>query len=112
MTEFAHSVRDNMPLLDNYSGNVFHEETVQALHNAYDHLMDSFSRLNKKEHLKERPGRRDVLEVMRGLFLKEDEELDAMIDNLNESAAAMYLLAVQTKVVRTLFRNPKMYAAV
>ena len=96
-TEFAHTVRDNMPLLDNYSGNVFHEKTVQALHDVYDPLMDSFSRLNKKEHLKERPARHDVLEVTRGLL--EDEEFDEMINNLYESAAPMYLLAVQTKVV-------------
>ena len=82
-----------MPLLDNYSDNVFHEKTVQALQDVYDPLKDSFSRLNKKEHLKERPGRHDVLEVMGGL-LQEDEEFDEMIDNLYESAAAMYLLAV------------------
>ena len=87
-----------MPLLDNYSGNVFHEKTVQALHDVYDPLMDSLSRLNKKEHLKERPARHDVLEVTRGL-LEEDEEFDEMINNLYESAAPMYLLAVQTKVV-------------
>ena len=98
MTEFAHTVRDNMPLLDNYSDNVFHEKTVQALQDVYDPLKDSFSRLNKKEHLKEHPDRHDVLEVMRGL-LEEDEEFDEMINNLYESAAAMYLLAVQTKVV-------------
>ena len=34
-----------------------------------------------------------------------------MIDSLYESAAAMYLLAVQTKVIRALFRNPDMYVA-
>ena len=109
MSEFAHTVRDNMPLVDNYSGNVFHEDTVQALHDVYDPLMDSFSRLNK-EHQKERAGKRDVLQVMWAL-LEEDDDFDEMIDSLYESAAAMYLLAVQTKVIRALFRNPDMYAA-
>ena len=68
MSEFAQTVRDNMPLLDNYSGNVFQEDTVQALHDVYDPLMDSFSRINKKEHPKERAGKRDVLQVMRALL--------------------------------------------
>ena len=110
MSEFAHTVRDNMPLLDSYSGNVFHEDMVQGLHDVYDPLMDSFSRLNKKEHPKERAGKRDVLQVM-GALLEEDDEFDDMIDSLYESAAAMYLLAVQTKVIRALLRNPDMYAA-
>ena len=110
MSELAQTVRDNMPLLDTYSGNVFQDEIVQKMHDFYDPLNDCFSRLNKKDQVKDPATRRDVLKVMTRM-LEDDEELDETIDSMYEAAAATYLLAVQTKVARALLRNPERYAA-
>ena len=106
MSELAHTVHDNMPLLERNSGNVFKENTVRALREMYNPMMDSLASLNNKDSVKDHPTKRDVLEIMRTV-LEEDEELDEIADDLFEVSAAMYLVAIQTEVVRELFRNPE-----
>ena len=108
MSELAHTVHDNMPLLERNSGNVFKENTVHALREMYNPMMDSLASLNNKDSVKDHPTKRDVLEIMRTV-LEEDEELDEIADDLFEASAAMYLVAIQTKVVRELFHNPELF---
>ena len=108
MSELAHTVHDNMPLLERNSGNVFKENTVCAIREMYNPMMDSLASLNNKDSVKDHPTKRDVLEIMRTV-LEEDEELDEIADDLFEVSAAMYLVAIQTEVVRELFRNPELF---
>ena len=107
MSELSHTVHDNLPLLNRYSGNVFKEDMVRTLQDMNNPMMDSLARLNK-DNVKDRAMKRDVLEIMRTV-LEEDEDLDETIDDLFKAAAAMYL-AVQPWVVRALFRNPELFA--
>ena len=109
ISELAQTIRENLPLLQQYSATIFMPEFVKDLVSCFEPLPDVISRLdNKDKSTSQPPSREDVVSLLRTIDGQpEIEDLD--INGLN-AAGPLFMIFVHLLVPMTLMRNPKEFA--
>ena len=109
LSELAQTLRENMPLLQQYSGTIFVPEFLDDLLRYFEPMVDVLSRLdNKDKSNTQPPSRQDVVSLLRTIN-GEPELEECITDGLN-AGGPLFMLCVHLLVPMTLMRNPVEYA--
>ena len=109
ISELAQTLRENLPLLQQYSGSIFMPEFVQDLASRLEPLKDVLSRLDNKDKSTSQPAsREDVVSLLRTINGQPEVE-DFAVDGLN-AAGPLFMVCVHLLVPMTLMRNPEEFA--
>ena len=109
ISELAQTLRENLPLLQQYSGSIFMPEFVQDLASRLEPLKDALSRLDNKDKSTSQPAsREDVASLLRTIDGQPEVE-DFAVDGLN-AAGPLFMVCVHLLVPMTLMRNPEEFA--
>lgn len=109
MSEMAMTVKDNLPLLCQFSGSVFQEQFVEDLVAPFEDLHDALVKLDNKDKSNNDPAtRQDVVGVLRTIDV--NEILDQAIQDAFNAAGPMFMVCVQLLALQTLMRNPHNFA--
>ena len=108
-SEFAMTIKDNMPLIRQFSGTVFSEEFVEDLLESFDPLIPAMKRLDNKDKTDQTPpSREDVIQVLKNV--DENETLQVCIMDGYNAAGALMMFTTQILAIQTLMRNTEDYA--
>lgn len=109
MSEMAMTVKDNLPLLRQFSGSIFNEQFVEDLVAPFAALRDALAKLDNKDKTNNEPAtRQDVITALR--TIDEDDQLDQAIQDAYNAAGPMFMISVQLMAIQTLMRNPQDFA--
>ena len=109
ISELAQTLRENLPLLQQYSETIFMPEFVEDLASRLEPLKDVLSRLDNKDKSTSQPGSRDdVVSLLRTIDGDPKVE-DFALEGLN-AAGPLFMVCVHLLVPLTLMRNPEEYA--
>ena len=107
LSELADTILKNNEVLQNAQTTVLNPEFLQLLNNELLGINDNLRRLihgNDQEATMQ-----DVVETLKFLY-RENEEFDTTVDQMFEIGGALFLMATQIIVSRTLVRTPEQYA--
>lgn len=106
ISEMTQTIRENIPLIRQYSGTIFVPEFVQDLLQLLQSLSAALSRLdNKDKSTTEPPTREDVISVLRTLDGDVDLE-ESIVDGFNV-AGLLLMKCIHLLVRQTLMWNPE-----
>lgn len=109
ISELAQTLRENLPLLQQYSGTIFTPEFVEDIASRFEPLRDVLSRLDNKDKSTSQPAsREDVVSLLRTIDGAPEVE-DFAINDLN-AASPLFMICVHLLVPMTLMRNPEEFA--
>ena len=109
LSELAQTIRENLPLLQQYSGTIFMPEFVEDLASRMEPLQDVLSRLDNKDKRTSQPAsREDVISLLRTIDGQPEVE-DFAMEGLN-AAGPLFMVCVHLLVPLTLMRNPEEFA--
>ena len=107
--ELAQTLRENLPLLQQYSGTIFMPDFVDDLASRLEPLNDMLSRLDNKDKSTSQPAsREDVASLLRTIDGQPEVE-DFVVEGLN-AAGPLFMVCVHLLVPMTLMRNPDEFA--
>ena len=109
ISELAQTLRENLPLLQQYSGTIFMPEFVDNLASRLEPLKDVLSRLDNKDKSTSQPGSRDDVVSLLRTIDGEPEVEEFALEGLN-AAGPLFMVCVHLLVPLTLMRNPEEYA--
>ena len=108
-SEFAMTLKDNMPLIRRFSDTVFDEEFVEDLLESFDPLLPAMRRLDNKDKTEQTPlTREDVIQLLKNV--DENETLHECIMDGYNAAGALMMLSTHVLAIQTLMRNTEDYA--
>ena len=109
ISELAQTLREKIPLLQQYSGTIFMPEFVDDLASRLEPLKDVLSRLDNKDKSTSQPAsREDVVSLLRTIDGQPEVE-DFAVEGLN-AAGPLFMVCVHLLVPLTLMRNPAEFA--
>lgn len=107
--ELAQTLRENLPLLQQYSGTIFMPDLVDDLASRLEPLKDVLLRLDNKDKSTSQPAsREDVVSLLRTIDGQPGVE-DFVVEGLN-AAGPLFMVCVHLLVPMTLMRNPEEFA--
>jgi len=107
--ELAMTIKDNFPLIRQYSGTIFNAEFVEDLVGSFDDLLPALARMDNKDKTDQTPaGREDVVGLLRNLD-QNAALVDAIVDGF-DAAGPVMMLTTQALAIQTLMRNPEEFA--
>lgn len=108
-SEFAMTIKDNMPLIRQFSGTVFTEAFVEDLLESFDPLIPAMKRLDNKDKTDQTPpSREDVTQVLKNV--DENETLQVCIMDGYNAAGALMMFTTHMLAIQTLMRNTEEFA--
>lgn len=109
ISELAQTLRENLPLLQQYSGTIFMPEFVQDLASRLEPLKGVLSRLDNKDKSTSQPAsREDVVSLLRTIDGDPEVE-DFAVQGLN-AAGPLFMVCIHLLVPLTLMRHPEEFA--
>ena len=109
MSEIAHTIKDNLPLIEQYSGTVYTHEFVQDLSSAFEPLKDAFARLdNKDKTTHDPPTKEDAVAVLRKIHA--DANLEQTIQDAFNAAGPALMISAHVMAIASLMHNPQDFA--
>ena len=107
-SEFAMTIKDNMPLIPQFSSTVFTEEFVEDLLQSFNPLIPAMKRLDNKDKTDQTPPtREDVIQVLRNV--DENDTLHECIMDGYNAAGALMMVTTHVLAIQTLMRNTEDY---
>lgn len=105
MSEFASTIKDNLPLIQQIKGTIFVPSFVEDLEQVVTPLIPQMQRLDNKDRATNAPPtQEDLLDVLEGDNDKKEVE-DLFVDAIN-AAGLLLMMAIQTMAINTLLHNP------
>ena len=109
MSEMAQTIKDNLPLIEQYSGTVFTHEFVQDLCSAFHPLKDALARLdNKDKTTHDAPTKEDTVAVLRKIH--SDVNLEQTIQDAFNAAGPALMISAHVMAIGALMNNPQDFA--
>ena len=109
MSEFASTIKDNLPLIQQYKGTIFVPRFVEDLKEVVMPLIPQMQRLDNKDRATNAPPtQEDMLDVLEGVNDKQEVE-DLFVDTFN-AAGPLLMMAIHTMAINTLLHNPAEFA--
>ena len=103
----ADTIGSNLPVIKDYSQTIINAEVVSKVEKYLSPLQEPFARLDKKRTTLHHQCRKKI--VTHFLDPNIGEEFDDFIDQCYEASAGLFTISLQCMVVRTLFRNPRVW---
>lgn len=105
MSKMAMTLKDNLPLLREFSGTIFKEQFVEDLMAPFEGLNATLAKLDNKDKSNNKPARRqEVIAVRR--TIDEYDQLDQAIQDAYNAAGPLMMISVHLMVIQTLMWNP------
>lgn len=99
------TLKDNLPLLRQFSGTIFKEQFVEDLVAPFEGLNAALAKLDNKDKSNNKPARRqEVIAVRR--TIDEYDQLDQAIQDAYNAAGPLMMISVHLMVIQTLMWNP------
>lgn len=108
ISELAQTLRENLPLLQQYSGTIFMPDFVDDLASRLEPPKDVLSRLDNKDKSTSQPASRERCRVPLADHGQPEVE-DFVVEGLN-AASPLFMVCVHLLVPMTLMRNPEEFA--
>ncbi len=108
LSEYSEAISTNMAVVREFRKSVVTKQIAKKLEEKFDPLADQFQQLIRKN--KRSPTCDDVKQVLKSI-INEDDGFDETINNLFPASNAMFCIAANHLVARTLLRNPATYCA-
>ena len=109
LSEFADTMLKNTALIKDQANTVLTAEFVKAFTNHMKPLTRHLNNLHKDSQRE--PSEEDVVETLEFLY-QENDDFDALIDEMFQVGGALFVTAVQHIVARTLIRFPEEYGEI
>ena len=107
LSELAETLQKNMVFFgDESNQGLLNEKTKDYIKNEFAPLLQPLHRLAKESQ--EEPTRDDVLKTLRFLY-QDNDRLDEMVNAMFLTGGALFAVACQYIVARTVIRNPGKY---
>ena len=109
MSKMAQTIKDNFPLIEQYSGTVYTHEFVQDLSSAFEPLKDALARLdNKDKTTHDPPTKEDAVAVLRKIHA--DANLEQTIQDVFNAARPALVFSAHVMVIASLMHHPQDFA--
>ena len=109
MSEMAQTIKDNLPLIEQYSGTVFTHEFVQDLCSAFHPLKDALARLdNKDKSTHDVPTKEDTVAVLKQIHTNVD--LEQTIQDAFNAAGPALMISAHVMAIGALMNIPQDFA--
>ena len=109
MSEFASTIKDNLPLIQQYKGTIFVPSFEEDLEQVVTPLIPQMQRLDNKDRATNAPPtQEDLLDLLEGVNNKKEVE-DLFVDAIN-AVGPLLMMAIHTMAINTLLHNPTEFA--
>ena len=109
MSEFCSTLKENLPLIQQYKGTVFTDTFVEDLEEVVAPLIPQMQRLDNKDRAtNDPPTQKDVLDVLEAVNEKKDVE-QLFVDAFN-ATGPLLMMDIHTMAINTLLHNPSEFA--
>ncbi|XP_078368487.1 uncharacterized protein LOC144652314 isoform X1 [Oculina patagonica] len=109
MSEMAMTIKDNLPLIRQFSGSILQETFVENLVSPFEAMEETLVKLdNKDKNNNEAASRQEVINVLR--TIDENANLDQAMSDAYNLAGPLFNLSVQLFAIQTLMQNPQDFA--
>ena len=109
LSEYSEAISSNMAVVNEFKKTVISKKVVKKLEAKFNLLANELRNLNRKSNSS--PTSDDAKAVLRSI-IDNDEEFDATIDNLFQAGNAIFCIAANQVVARSLLRNPNAYSRI
>ncbi len=109
MSEMAMTIKDNLPLIRQFSGSILSENFVEDLISPFEAMEESLRKLlNKDKANNETASRQEVIQVLR--TIDENSTLDQAMSDAFTLAEPIVNVSAQLLAIQTPMRNPQDFA--
>jgi hypothetical protein len=109
LSEYSEAISSNMAVVNEFKKTVISKKVVKKLEDKFNLLANELRNLNRKSNSS--PTSDDAKAVLRSI-IDNDEEFDATIENLYQAGNAIFCIAANQVVARSLLRNPNAYSRI
>jgi hypothetical protein len=109
LSEYSEAISSNMAVVNEFKKTVISKKVVKKLEAKFNLLANELRNLNRKSNSS--PTSDDAKAVLRSI-IDNDEEFDATIENLYQAGNAIFCIAANQVVARSLLRNPNAYSRI
>ncbi|CAB3977861.1 Hypothetical predicted protein [Paramuricea clavata] len=109
LSEYSEAISSNMAVLSVFKKTVISKKVVKKLEAKFNPLASELRNLNRKSNSSPTS---DNAKVVLKSIIDNDEEFDHTINNLFQAANAIFCIAANQVVARSLLRNPNAYSGI
>lgn len=104
ISEMAMTLKDNIPLMEQYSGSLFNSDFVRNLVEPFRELRQALVKMDNKDKTDNDLGtRQDVISILR--TIDENPDLNQAIRDAFNTAGPLFMVSMHLLVIQTLLQN-------